>query len=173
MSAHCPVSGHDRAIYDARCSSGVTIGTRACTATMTLPRVSASSRLESWASRSCNPRQNSMRRPPMAASRSSPSSRRARGKSCRSPGGSQPSSLPAHRRLAKVHEHCSGTTIRARFLPSEAGPLLAAPASSWRTTCHSITSSARATAKRRCWIHPPVISCTSRLTGKPAWARTL
>src|SRR5215467_8557475 len=46
-------------------------------------------------------------------------------------------------RLAKVHEHCSGT-IRARFLPSEAGPLLAAPASSWRTTCHSITSSARA-----------------------------
>src|SRR5262249_59337879 len=44
-------------------------------------------------------------------------------------------------RLAKVHEHCSGT-IRARFLPSEAGPLLAAPASSWRTTCHSITSSA-------------------------------
>src|SRR6516165_7028180 len=33
----------------------------------------------------------------MAASRSSPSSRRARGKSCRSPGGSQPSSLPAHR----------------------------------------------------------------------------
>src|SRR5262249_22314311 len=35
-------------------------------------------------------------RPPMAASRSSPSSRRARGKSCRSPGGSQPSSLPAH-----------------------------------------------------------------------------
>src|SRR6516165_6231146 len=61
MSAHCPVSGHDRAIYDAGCSSGVTIGTRACTATMTLPRVSASSRLESWASRSCNPRQNSMR----------------------------------------------------------------------------------------------------------------
>src|SRR5262245_15941586 len=46
-------------------------------------------------------------------------------------------------RLAKVHEHCSGT-IRARFLPSEAGPLLAAPASSWRTMCHSITSSARA-----------------------------
>src|SRR5215831_15279157 len=46
-------------------------------------------------------------------------------------------------RLAKVHEHCSGT-IRARFLPSDAGPLLAAPASSWRTTCHSITSSARA-----------------------------
>src|SRR5262249_43237236 len=46
-------------------------------------------------------------------------------------------------RLAKVHEHCSGT-IRARFLPSEAGPLLAAPASSWRTTCHSITSSASA-----------------------------
>src|SRR5262245_23135606 len=45
-------------------------------------------------------------------------------------------------RLAKVHEHCSGT-IRVRFLPSEAGPLLAAPASSWRTTCHSITSSAR------------------------------
>jgi len=97
----------------------------------------------------------------MAASRSSPSSRRARGKSCRSPGGSQPSSLPAHRasresartlyqahcqpigRLAKVHEHCCGT-IRARFLPSEAEPLLAAPASSWRTTCHSITSSARA-----------------------------
>src|SRR5262249_15028163 len=37
-------------------------------------------------------------------------------------------------RLAKVHEHCSGT-IRARFLPSEAEPLLAAPASSWRTTC--------------------------------------
>ena len=32
-------------------------------------------------------------------------------------------------RLAKVHEHCSGT-IRARFLPSEAGPLLVAPASS-------------------------------------------
>src|SRR5262245_24726086 len=48
-------------------------------------------------------------------------------------------------RLAKVHEHCSGT-IRARFLPSEAGPLLAAPASSWRTTCHSITSSARASS---------------------------
>src|SRR5262249_5672658 len=47
------------------------------------------------------------------------------------------------RRLAKVHEHCSGT-IRARFLPGEAGPLLAAPGSSWRTTCHSITSSARA-----------------------------
>src|SRR5215831_20275477 len=61
MSAYCPNSGHDQAIYDARCSSGVTIGTRACTATMTLPRVSASSRLESWASRSCNPRQNSMR----------------------------------------------------------------------------------------------------------------
>src|SRR5262249_59201317 len=37
MSAHCPVSGHDRAIYDAGCSSGVTIGTRAFTATMTLP----------------------------------------------------------------------------------------------------------------------------------------
>src|SRR5262245_14422424 len=48
-------------------------------------------------------------------------------------------------RLAKVHEHCSGT-IRARFLPSEAGPLLDAPASSWRTTCHSITSSARASS---------------------------
>src|SRR5262249_52558314 len=48
-------------------------------------------------------------------------------------------------RLPKVHEHCSGT-IRARFLPSEAGPLLAAPASSWRTTCHSITSSARASS---------------------------
>src|SRR5262249_43951492 len=48
-------------------------------------------------------------------------------------------------RLAKVHEHCSGT-IRARFLPREAGPLLAAPASSWRTTCHSITSSARASS---------------------------
>ena len=29
MSAHYPVSGHDRAIYDAGCSSGVTIGTRA------------------------------------------------------------------------------------------------------------------------------------------------
>src|SRR5262249_38838055 len=48
-------------------------------------------------------------------------------------------------RLAKVHEPCSGT-MRARFLPSEAGPLLAAPASSWRTTCHSITSSARASS---------------------------
>src|SRR5262249_31969051 len=48
-------------------------------------------------------------------------------------------------RLAKVHEHCSGT-IRARFFPSEAGPLLGAPASSWRTTCHSITSSARASS---------------------------
>src|SRR6516164_7214115 len=48
-------------------------------------------------------------------------------------------------RLAKVHEHCNGT-IRARFLPSETGPLLAAPASSWRTTCHSITSSARASS---------------------------
>src|SRR5262249_12490114 len=48
-------------------------------------------------------------------------------------------------RLAKVHEHCS-CTIRTRFLPSEAGPLLAAPASSWRTTCHSITSSARASS---------------------------
>src|SRR5215475_6041922 len=97
-AAHCPVSGHDRAIYDAGCSSGVTIGTRACTATMTLPRVSASSRLESWASRSCNPRTRTQcGRPTMAGSRSSPSSRRARGKSCRSPGGSQPSSLPAHR----------------------------------------------------------------------------
>src|SRR5262249_7547372 len=47
------------------------------------------------------------------------------------------------RRLAKVHEHCSGT-IGARSLPSEAGLLWPAPASSWRTTCHSITSSARA-----------------------------
>src|SRR5262249_4277962 len=41
-------------------------------------------------------------------------------------------------RLAKVHEHCSGT-IRARFLPSEAGALLAAPPRSWRTPRHSIT----------------------------------
>src|SRR5215813_14274775 len=49
-------------------------------------------------------------------------------------------------RLAKVHEHCSGT-IRVRFLPGEAGPLLATPASSWRTTCHSITSSARASTE--------------------------
>src|SRR5262249_61363958 len=49
-------------------------------------------------------------------------------------------------RLAKVYEHCSGT-IRVRFLPSEAGPLLATPASSWRTTCHSITSSARASTE--------------------------
>src|SRR5215831_21032676 len=46
-------------------------------------------------------------------------------------------------RLAKVDEHCSGT-IRARFLASEARPLLAAPGSSWRTARHSITSSARA-----------------------------
>src|SRR6516225_606219 len=46
-------------------------------------------------------------------------------------------------RLAKVDEHCSGT-IRARFLASEARPLLAAPSSSWRTARHSITSSARA-----------------------------
>src|SRR5262249_56331728 len=37
--------------------------------------------------------------------------------------------------FAKVHEHCGGT-IRATFLPSEAEPLLAAPASSWRTTFH-------------------------------------
>src|SRR5262244_2474069 len=54
-------------------------------------------------------------------------------------------------RLAKVHEHCSGT-IRARFLPSEAEPLLAAPASSWRTTCHSITSSARASSVGGIWM---------------------
>src|SRR6516164_11850777 len=53
-------------------------------------------------------------------------------------------------RLAKVHEHCSGT-IRARFLPSEAGLLLAAPASSWRTTCHSITSSAIASSLSGIW----------------------
>jgi len=33
-------------------------------------------------------------------------------------------------RLAKVHEHYSGT-IPARFLPSEARPLFAAPAGSW------------------------------------------
>src|SRR5262249_42411049 len=46
-------------------------------------------------------------------------------------------------RLAKVDEHCSGT-IRARFLASEARPLLAAPGSPWRTARHSITSSARA-----------------------------
>src|SRR5262249_27068656 len=61
MSAHCPVSGHDRAIYDAHCSSGVTIGTRACTATMTLPRVSASSRLESCASRTGSASHRAMR----------------------------------------------------------------------------------------------------------------
>src|SRR5262249_21136016 len=46
-------------------------------------------------------------------------------------------------RLAKVHEHCSGT-IRARFLPSEAGPLLAAPPRSLRKPGHSLTSSGRA-----------------------------
>jgi hypothetical protein len=46
-------------------------------------------------------------------------------------------------RLAKVHEHCSGT-IPARFLPSEARPLFTALASSWRMALHSITSSARA-----------------------------
>src|SRR5262249_53454759 len=55
MSAHCPVRGHDRAIYDAHCSSGLTMGTGACPAPMTLPRVSASSRLESWASRFVQP----------------------------------------------------------------------------------------------------------------------
>src|SRR5215475_13941508 len=123
MSAHCPVSGHDRAIYDAGCSSGVTIGTRACTATVTLPRVSASSRLESWASRSCNLRQNSMR----AANRW----RRLDRAQARDVLVANPAVLPAVLnqahcqpigRLAKVHEHCSGT-IRARFLPSEAGPL--------------------------------------------------
>src|SRR5262245_16249473 len=43
-------------------------------------------------------------------------------------------------RLAKVHEYCSGTIIAS--LPSEARPLLAAPASSSRTLFHSITSSA-------------------------------
>src|SRR5262249_2631333 len=48
-------------------------------------------------------------------------------------------------RLAKVHEHCSGT-IRARVLPSEAGPLFACPPHSSRTTRHSITSSARASS---------------------------
>src|SRR5262245_35753121 len=53
-------------------------------------------------------------------------------------------------RLAKVHEHCSGT-IRSRFLPSAAGPLLAAPASSWRTTCPSMTSSARASSLSGIW----------------------
>jgi len=173
MSAHCPVSGHDRAIYDARCSSGVTIGTRACTATMTLPRVSASSRLESWASRSCNPRQNSMR----AATDGRLDRAQARDVLVANPAVLPAVLNQAHcqpiGRLAKVHEHCSGT-IRARFLPSEAGPLLAAPASSWRTTCHSITSSARASslsaAKRRCWMHPPVISCTSRLPRIPTSA---
>src|SRR6516165_10479747 len=50
-------------------------------------------------------------------------------------------------RLAKVHEHCSAT-VRARSpkvasLASGARPLVAAPASSWRTARHSITSSAR------------------------------
>src|SRR5262249_37370529 len=38
-------------------------------------------------------------------------------------------------RLAKVHKHCTGP-IRATFLPSGGGPLLVAPASSWRTTFH-------------------------------------
>ena len=142
-----PVSGHDRAIYDARCSSGVTIGTRAYTATMTLPRVSASSRLESWASRSCNPQLNA----------GGHRWRRLDRAQVRDVLVANPAVLPAvlnqaHcqpiERLAKVHEHCSGT-IRARFLPSEAEPLLAAPASSWRTTCHSITSSARTMAPRQ------------------------
>src|SRR5262249_12378412 len=44
-------------------------------------------------------------------------------------------------RLAKVHEHCSGT-IRARFLPSEAGPPFAARARSLRTAGPFIASSA-------------------------------
>src|SRR5262249_39817275 len=57
------------------------------------------------------------------------------------PAGLHQAHCPPIGRLAKVHETWSGT-LRARFLPSEAGPLLAAPASSWRTTCHSITSSA-------------------------------
>src|SRR5215831_19144658 len=119
MSAHCSVSGHDRAIYDAGCSSGVTIGTRACTATMTLPRVSASSRLESWASRSCNPRQNSMR-----AATDGGVSIEPKLATC------SWQILPFNQahcqpigRLAKVHEHCSGT-IRARFLPNEGGASL-------------------------------------------------
>src|SRR5262249_43258222 len=53
-------------------------------------------------------------------------------------------------RLAKVHEHRSGT-MRGfpqgiAFLPGGARPLVAALASSWRTARHSITSSARASS---------------------------
>src|SRR6516162_4480527 len=51
-------------------------------------------------------------------------------------------------RLAKVHEHRSGTMRGSpqgiAFLPGGARPLVAALASSWRTARHSITSSARA-----------------------------
>jgi len=159
MSAHCPVSGHDRAIYDAGCSSGVTIGVKPV-GELGQPLVQPAPELNAGGHR--------WRRLDRAQTRDVLVANPAVLPAVLNQAHCQPIG-----RLAKVHEHCSGTTIRARFLPSEAGPLLAAPASSWRTTCHSITSSARATAKRRCWIHPPVISCTSRLTGKPAWARTL
>src|SRR5262249_53642279 len=108
---------------------------------MTLPRVSASSRLESSASLSCNSRQNSMR-----AATDGGVSIEPKLATCSwqilpvLPAVLNQAHCQPIGRLAKVHEHCSGTTIRARFLPSEAGPLLAASASSWRTTCHSITS---------------------------------
>src|SRR5215472_7436149 len=53
-------------------------------------------------------------------------------------------------RLAKVHEHRSGTMRGSpqgiAFLPGGARPLVAALASSWRTARHSITSSARASS---------------------------
>ena len=128
-----------------RVAPGVTIGTRACTATMTLPRVSASSRLESWASRSCNPRQNSMRAVTDGGVSIEPKLAMLVANPAVLPAVLNQAHCQPIGRLAKVHEHCSGT-IRARFLPSEAEPLLAAPASSWRTTCHSITSSARASS---------------------------
>src|SRR5262249_48091912 len=54
-------------------------------------------------------------------------------------------------RLAKVHEHCSGT-IRARVLPSEAGAPLAAPAPPLRTPGQLVASSARASSVGGIWM---------------------
>jgi hypothetical protein len=74
------------------------------------------------------------------------------------------------RRLAKVHEHCSGTTPQADplgvgslpFSARRGFPWLLPPASS-RTLCHSITSSARARTVRENFVACDVLSQLQRV----------
>src|SRR5215471_6515563 len=70
-------------------------------------------------------------------------------------------------RLAKVHEHRSGTMRGSpqgiAFLPGGARPLVAALASSWRTALHSITSSAAA-CRVRGTVRPNVFAVLRLIT---------